>query len=34
MMKRMLGFCVCYAAAGMLDTMKAASNVNTPSQVI
>src|SRR5262245_24712149 len=33
-MKRMLGFCVCCAAAGMLDTIKAASNVNTPSQVI
>src|SRR5215510_1465424 len=34
MMKRMLGFCVCCAAAGMLDTIKAASNINTPSQVI
>jgi hypothetical protein len=34
MMKRMLGFCGCCAAAGMLDTIKAASNVNTPSQLI
>src|SRR5215467_12453524 len=34
MMKRMLGFWVCCAAAGTLGTIKAPSNVNTPSQVI
>src|SRR5712675_891519 len=34
MMKRMLGFCVCCAAAGRLVAIAAASSVNKPSQQV